>query len=94
MKKLTITPFLIVIGTLEILLLMMSIYFLLIDNNGGRALGGAIALIGFIIFVIILAIEQSILNFKKFNKEKVWLVESVILIIVAIYIYLNGISIG
>lgn len=94
MKKLTITPFLIVIGALEILLLMMSIYFLLIENNGGGALGGAIALIGFIIFIIILAIEQSILNFKKFNKENVWFVESVILILVAIYIYLNGISIG
>ncbi|SHG65717.1 hypothetical protein SAMN05443549_105253 [Flavobacterium fluvii] len=94
MKKLIITPFLIVIGALEILLLIMSVYFLLIDNNGGKALGGAIAFIGFIIFIVIILIEQSILNFRKFNKEKVWLLESVILIIVAIYIYLNGISIG
>lgn len=94
MKNLTITPFLIVIGIIEIFLFFMSFYYLLIDNNGGKALGGAIALIGFIIFIFILGAEQLIVRNKKFSKENIWLIESVILILAVIYLYFNGISIG
>ncbi|WP_291071063.1 MULTISPECIES: hypothetical protein [unclassified Empedobacter] len=92
--KIIITPFLIVIGILEILLLFMSINYLLIDSNGGKALGGTFAFIGFIIFFFILGAEQSIVKSKKFSKENIWIVETLILIIAAIYIYFNGISIG
>ncbi|NIK92744.1 hypothetical protein GZ212_11330 [Mangrovimonas sp. CR14] len=95
MKKIIITPFLIVIGILEVLLFFMAFYYLLIDNNGGKALGGTIAFIGFILFFIILVIEQSILiNRKEIKKQSIWIIETIILICLAIYICINGISIG
>ncbi|MFA7687116.1 MAG: hypothetical protein WCY25_04540 [Moheibacter sp.] len=92
--KIKLTPFLIVLGILEILLLFMSIYYSFIDNNGGGALGGAIAFIGLIIFFFILIVEQLIISYAKFEKENIWIIESIILILIAIWIYFNGISIG
>ncbi len=92
--KIKLTPFLIVLGILEILLLFMSLYYSFIDNNGGRALAGAIAFIGLIIFFFILIVEQLIISYAKFEKENIWIIESIILILIAIWIYFNGISIG
>lgn len=92
--KITLTPFLIVLGILETILLFMSIYYSFIDNNGGGALGGAIAFIGLIIFLFILVLEQLLINYAKFEKENIWIIESIIIIPVAIWIYFNGISIG
>ncbi|GEM_PF-681946 len=90
----TITPFFIILGILIILLLIFSVYYLFIDNNGGNALGGTIAAFGFIIFLFILGFEQFILMSIRVNKNVIWVVESLILIIAVIYICLNGISIG
>lgn len=72
----------------------MSMNYLLIDNNGGKALGGTFAFIGFIIFFFIIGAEQSIIKSNKIRKENIWIFETLILIIAAIYIYFNGISIG
>lgn len=94
MKNIIVSPFLIVIGLFEMLLLFMSINFLLIDNNGGNALGGVIALFGFIIFLVVLIIEQSILRAQKFKKENIWIVEAIILIGIFIYLYVFGFSVG
>lgn len=71
MKNLIVSPFLIVIGLFEMLLLFMAINFLLIDNNGGNALDGVIAMFGFIIFLVVLIIEQSILRAQKFKNENI-----------------------
>lgn len=92
--KIIITPFLIILGILEILLLLMSVNYLFIDNNGGKALGGTIAFFGFIIFLFIIGFEQLILNTVKLKKEIIWITEFIIITIAIIYFYFNGISIA
>lgn len=92
--KITTTPFFIVLGILDILLLILSINYLFIDNNYGKALGGTFTFFGFIIFFIVLKVEQYILRHIKFNRKYIWIIESIILIAGAIYLYFNGISIG
>lgn len=92
--KIKLTPLLIVLGIIEIILLLMSIYYSFIDNNGGKALAGVISFIALIILLFILILEQLLINYAKFEKENVWVVESIILILAAIWIYFNGISIG
>lgn len=95
MKKLKpITPFLIVSLILGILLLFLFINYTFIDNNGGNALGGVIALFGLIILFFIILIERIIVSFKMINIYVVYIIEVLILLGVSIYIYNNGFSIG
>ena len=95
MKKLKpITPFLIVSLILGVLLLFLFINYSFIDNNGGNALGGTIAFFGLIILLVIMLIERIIVSFKMINIYLVYIIETLILLGVSIYIYNNGFSIG
>ncbi|MBS7333829.1 MAG: hypothetical protein KIG88_09570 [Weeksellaceae bacterium] len=89
-----LTPFLIVLGLIEIILFILSINFIFIDNNGGKALGGVIALLGFIIIGIILGVEQLILQSIKVNSTLIFIIETILLLLFALYIFINGFSIG
>lgn len=89
-----ITPFLIVFGILELIQLILALNFIFINNNGGMALGGVIALIGFIIVGIVLGLEQLILKSIKFNPKPVWIIETIIILLLGLYLYTNGLSIG
>ncbi len=89
-----LTPFIIVLGLLSLLLIFISINYLFIDNNGGNAMGGTFAFIGLIVIFFILSIEQTILKFQNFKKENIWWVESIIILGLVIYIWINGFSIG
>ncbi len=92
--QITLSPFIIVFGLLSSLLLFISINYLLINNNGGNAMGGTFALMGLIIIVFVLSIEQLILKFENFKKENVWWIESLIILSLIVYIWINGFSIG
>ncbi len=88
-----ITPFLIVFGIVELILVYLSFNYLFVDNKGGMALAGTIALIAAILNIIILAVEQAIAN-KISNQKTLWVLEIIIIIILGIYIGVNGLSIG
>ena len=94
MKFSKATPFLIVFGIVEIILFFITINYLFIDNKGGMALAGTLALIAFVVILGILLLEQVIVNFAKINLKLLWFCEIILLIIMAIYILKNGISIG
>ncbi|PZU85541.1 MAG: hypothetical protein DI529_09865 [Chryseobacterium sp.] len=89
-----LTPFIIVFGLLSLLLIFISINYLFIDNNGGNAMGGTFAFIGLIVIFFILSIEQIILKIQNFKKENIWWIESLIILSLVVYIYINGFSIG
>lgn len=89
-----LTPFIIVFGLLSLLLIFISINYLFIDNNGGNAMGGTFAFIGLIVIFFILSIEQIILKIQNFKKENIWWIESLIILGLVIYIWINGFSIG
>lgn len=93
LKKIKITPFLVVFGIIEIILLVVAIKYLLINNEGGMGLAGVIALIGAIIIFFVLTIEQFIANNLK-NLKVLWSIEIVILILLAVRIFVYGISFG
>jgi len=98
MKKIAaqvkITPFLIFFGILGVIIFVLFINFTFIDNNGGNALGGTIALIVLGLIFMLVALEQSILKARNFRKEYIWLVEVVLLTFLVIYFVQHGISIG
>lgn len=56
-----------------------AFYYLLIENNGGMALAGAISLFALIVNLVILLIEQIILR-KFINLKKVWIIEIVLIL--------------
>jgi glucan phosphoethanolaminetransferase (alkaline phosphatase superfamily) len=89
-----ITPLFIVLAIIELFLIFFTIYFLLINNNNGNAMGGTIGLIGALLNIIIIFIERFIANLKVINMKLLWVIEIVIIIIATIYILKNGISIG
>ena len=89
-----ITPLFIVLAIIELFLIFFTIYFLLINNNNGNAMGGTIGLIGALLNIIIIFIERFIANLKVINMKLLWVIEIVIIIIAMIYILKNGISIG
>ena len=93
-SKIILSPLIIVFGLLGLLLLFMSINYLLIDNNGGKAMGGTFAFIGLIIIFFILSIEQQILKHQNFKKENIWWIESLIILSLIVYFWINGFSIG
>lgn len=62
-----------------------AFYYLLIENNGGRALAGTIFLIALFVNLVVLAIEQTGLK-KDVNLKNVWIVEIVLIIIIFIYL--------
>lgn len=66
-SKIISSPFLLLFGLCGIFMLLMAIYFLLIDSNGRGALGGAVSLLGFITLFLILVVEQTLLRIKKFD---------------------------
>lgn len=92
--NITLSPFLITLGIIEVILFFTSITNLLIDVRGGRALAGSVALIGFIIFFFVLAIEQYVLRTYRFKKEGIWIVEFIILFGIAVFVGITGLSIG
>ena len=94
MKTLKLTPFLIVFGIVEIILVFMTINYLFINNNGGMALGGVIALIAAIIILLIMLIEQSIARIPTLNPKVLWIIESIIISGIIVYISICGMSIG
>lgn len=94
MIKNKITPLFFVLVALEILLLCLTFYYLLIENKGGMALAGIIALVAAIINAPLIFIERVIVNIKGINLKLVWTIEIIIIVFAAIYINVYGISIG
>lgn len=88
-----ITPFLIVFGIVEIILLIVTINYLFIDNKGGMALAGTISFVAAVINLLILTAEQAMAK-SSVNKKVLWFVEIIIILILGIFVLINGISIG
>ena len=91
MKYLKLTPFLIVFGIVEIILLIITFNYLFIDNRGGMALAGTLAFIGAIGNIVILVVEQLIAN-KVANRKLLCLIEIILIVMSAIYISISGIT--
>ena len=91
MKYLKLTPFLIVFGIVEIILLIITFNYLFIDNRGGMALAGTLAFIGAIGNIVILVVEQLIAN-KVANRKLLCLIEIILIVMIAIYISNSGIT--
>ena len=91
MKYLKLTPFLIVFGIVEIILLIIAFNYLFIDNRGGMALAGTLAFIGAIGNIVILVVEQLIAN-KVANRKLLCLIEIILIVMIAIYISISGIT--
>lgn len=91
MKYLKLTPFLIVFAIVEIILLIIAFNYLFIDNRGGMALAGTLAFIGAIGNIVILVVEQLIAN-KVANWKLLCLIEIILIVMIAIYISINGIT--
>lgn len=94
MIKNKITPLFLVLVAIEILLLCLTFYYLIIENKGGMALAGVIALVAAIINAPLIFIERAIVNIKGINLKWVWTIEIIIIVFAAIYISVFGISIG
>jgi hypothetical protein len=94
MAKIKITPLFILLLLLEVVLLFGAINYLLIENNGGMALGGIIALIAAFINAIVIVLEQVIANIKGVNNKMIWAIELLIIACAVIFIAIYGISIG
>lgn len=94
MFKIKITPLFIFLIILEIVLFIVAFYYLAINNEGGMALAGAIALIASIINLALVLLEQVIAGIKGINKKVLWIVEIAVIIIGLIYVMVNGFSIG
>ncbi len=91
MKYLKLTPFLIVFGIVEIILLIIAFNYLFIDNRGGMALAGTLAFISAIGNIVILVVEQLIAN-KVANRKLLCLIEIILIVMIAIYISISGIT--
>ena len=91
MKYLKLTPFLIVFGIVEIILLIITFNYLFIDNRGGMALAGTLAFIGAIGNIVILVVEQLIAN-KVANRKLLCLIEIILIVMIAIYISISEIT--
>jgi len=91
MTYLKFTPFLIVFGILEIILLFLAYNYLFINNKGGMALAETLAFIGASGNTVILIIEQIIAN-KVTNSKVLWIVEIIMILTIAVYISINGIT--
>ena len=64
------TPLFIFLILIELILVILTINFLFINNNGGAALGGVIALFGAIANLLLIAIEREI--GRASCRERVW----------------------
>lgn len=71
----------------------MTINHLFINNNGGRALAGTLALLSLILVLIFTLIEQTIVKNTKFKTKYIWAIEILIILLIA-YLFRNGFSIG
>ena len=91
MKYLKLTPFLIVFGIVEIILLIIAFNYLFIENRGGMALAGTLAFIGAIGNIVSLVVEQLIAN-KVANRKLLCLIEIILIVMIAIYISISGIT--
>ncbi|CAM4165793.1 hypothetical protein FLAN108750_13605 [Flavobacterium antarcticum] len=91
MQYLKLTPILIVFGIIEIILLIFAFNYLFIDNKGGMALAGTLAFIGAVGNIVILSVEQIIAN-NVANSKLLWLVEIILIVLIALYISINGIT--
>ena len=61
-----------------------AFYYLLVENNGGMALAGAISLFALIVNLVILLIEQIVLK-KNINLKKVWITEIVLILLIILF---------
>ena len=93
-SKITLSPFIIIFGLFGVFLFFASINYLFINNEGGGSLGAVFTIIGLIITIFILVCEQQLLYYKNIRKQNVWWIESLIILSLVVYIYINGFSIG
>ena len=91
MKLFKPTPFLIVFGILLIFLVLATIYYLFFESGGGMALAGTIALIAAFKCFIFITADRMVINIKNINIKAVWVVETILILCMAVYVYLNGI---
>ena len=94
MNKFKITPLFIFLAIIEIVLILLTLYFFLIENKNGMLLGGVITLIAAFFNALIIAFQQAIANVKGISKKVLWTTEIVIIVALIIYVAINGISIG
>lgn len=88
MKKLKITPILIVFGMVEIILLYYTFLFLFIDKRTGIEIGGIIAFIFFILNSIFLLVEQIIAN-NTLKLKSLYLFETIFIVVIASYMLIK-----
>lgn len=93
-SKITLSPFIIVFGLFGLLLFFATINYIFINNTGGNSLGGVFTLLGLIIITFILIFEQQLLKNKNFKNENIWWIESLIILSLIVYIWINGFSFG
>jgi hypothetical protein len=94
MKYKTVTPLLIVLGLTGIALLLVTINYLFIDNNGGMALAGVIALLAFLINCGVLALERVIVKSNTIHLKTLWIIECILIACMALFMLRYGIHAG
>lgn len=78
-----LTPFVLVLGPLNIFLFFGSLYSLFIDG-----LGTVLGLIGLLIFLSVLGIEQTIIGQLTVQKKYIWIFESILLLLLVSVFYI------
>ena len=85
-----ITPFLILLSIGLIILVPMSFYYLVIASEGGMGLAGYLAGIFSLGMLIVLITERYILRKRNYRISRIWIVESIIIILVLSYYVLSN----
>ena len=93
-KRIRLTPICIFLLILIFLAFITAINGIFINNEGGASLGGGIALAFFLILMGILYIEQFIINILKTPIKKIWIIETVLIVILILTIYLRNIDLS
>jgi hypothetical protein len=93
--KFKITPLFLVLLAALIICLILTINGLFINSGGGNSLGGGIAAMFALLMGGLLFAEREFVKETKASLAKIWLIELLILIVIAAIIYFSGIqSIG
>ena len=90
MKKLILTPLLILLIALLVISAIVTINYLFLDNKGGNSLGGLIALLFAFGFLGVIIIEQSVIKYLKLKTKPIWIGESIAIILIIILWGIKG----
>ncbi len=87
--KIRLSPIIILLGISIIIEVFGSIYYLLINNNGGMALAGTFFFLGLMVSIFLGFIEQSIIKNLKISTNKLWIIESIFIMAFSLYFVLT-----